>query len=97
LTLLANVKRLYGVVESVPNISEGSLQLNLDLGATAFRSIVNASLAEYPALKREKNKIDKQFRYNIDKGISIQVALESNQNITQDFPISQDWSEDYLK
>ncbi len=71
-------------VESIPNISEGNLQLQMNLGDTAFRGVKNSAMALHPELKR--NKMDKVFRYNIiDEDNTIQVSLE------QTIGISQDW------
>jgi len=82
--------QLIEIVESYPNITEGALQLRLHLGDTAFRGVRISASSVLPGLKRIK--IDKQFRYKIQtEDNMVQINLEPNQNITQDFPISQDW------
>ena len=82
--------QLIEIVQSYPNITEGSWQLRLDLGDTAFRGVRISASSVLPGLKRIKK--DKQFRYKIQaEDNTVQINLEPNQNITQDFPISQDW------
>jgi len=78
-------------VESIPNISEGNLQLEMNLGDTAFRGVKNSALASHPEIMRFKK--DKQFRYNIiDDFNTLQVTLEPTRGITPNIEISQDWS-----
>ena len=66
-------------VESIPNISEGNLQLEMNLGDTAFRGVKNSAMASHPELTRIKK--DKVYRYQIiNENNSIQITLEPNSN-----------------
>ena len=85
------VEQLHEIVDLIPNISEGKLRLEMNLGDTAFRAVSKAAQAEYPEIKRIKE--DKQFRYKIiDNFNTVQVTLKPTQGITPNIEISQDWS-----
>ena len=88
MNLSHQVDHLYDLVNTTPNISEGNLQLLMNLGATQFRNIRIAAQSVFPDLVR--NKSNNQFRYNLkDNNNSIQVTLETPDN--PDFEITLDW------
>jgi len=78
------VEQLYQIVDLVPNILEGQLRLDMNLGETAFRAVRMSAQAEHPEINRIKK--DKQFRYKIiDENNTIQVSLEPTIGISIDW------------
>ncbi len=68
------VDRFISIVESVPNISEGNLQLELNVSNTKFYHLTKMAQSKDRRLKRYKK--DGEFRFHIIEDQSIQTTLE---------------------